>query len=85
MPKITIDIANPQIENYLYNISKSKKQPIENLIYSIIVQYFKEKKNQDTNYFSHDYFRKLIKQSENDYKTGKVTTQENFENEILLW
>ena len=85
MQRITIDIPNPQIEKHLYDFSKLKKQPIENLVYNIIVQYFEKKNSQDTNSFSYDYFHKLIKQSENDYKTGKVITQENLEKEILSW
>ena len=81
MQKITIDIDNPQIENYLNNASKSKNKTVNSLVYDIVIQYFEKSKNKK----SDKYIQELVKQSETDYKKGKVTSHEDFEKETSLW
>ena len=43
MQNITLNINNPQIEHFLFNLSKKKNKSIETYIYDIILQHFNSK------------------------------------------
>lgn len=40
MQTITLNIDNPQIESFLFNISKTENKTIESLVYDALLQYF---------------------------------------------
>lgn len=83
MQKITIDIDNPKIENFLKDLSKSKNKTVNNLIYDIVIKYFEMADNQNSDF--DNIIRKLVKQSETDYKENRISSHEDFEKETSLW
>ncbi len=85
MQTITLNIKNPQIESYLQKISQTKNKTIEIIIQEIIFQYFEHNFSESSNQLPLSLFYDLIKQSEVEYETDKITEHSDFENETLLW
>jgi len=54
-------------------------------IRNILNEYSDEKDVEKTELLPIELLFKLIMQSENDYKTGKITTNEDFEEEAMSW
>jgi len=85
MQTITLNIKNPEIESYLKKISQTKNKTIEIIIQEIIFQYFEQNLKESTNLLPLSLFYDLIKQSEVEYATHKITEHSDFEKETLLW
>ncbi|RLD73589.1 MAG: hypothetical protein DRJ10_17675 [Bacteroidetes bacterium] len=54
-------------------------------IKSILDKYSERKVNQNAEQLPVELLLKLIKQSGNEYKEGKITTNEDFEKETISW
>ena len=85
MQTITFNINNPQIEKYLFNISKFKNKSIEATAKDIFLQYFTKNTKPSKEALPLDIFYELIKQSETEYIENKTMTNRNFEKETLQW
>lgn len=79
-----MDIAAYKLE-LINRINQLDDISVLTQIKKILNEYSEKKVNQKAEQLPAELLFKLIKQSENEYKEGKITNNEDFEKETISW
>ncbi|MEN8120016.1 MAG: hypothetical protein ABFS35_06705 [Bacteroidota bacterium] len=79
-----MDIAAYKLE-VINRINQLDDISVLTQIKKILIEYSEKKGNQKVEQLSVELLFKLIKQSEEEFKEGKITNNEDFEKETISW
>lgn len=83
MEDIKLHISNPEIQKFLLQHSEAQNKSVNALVEEII-ELFYHSRHED-NIIPHKLLFKLIRQSEQDYREGKVTKHSEFVEKTKKW